>query len=92
MHVHPRTPPDSRHALATTRRRFLQISLGAATGLAALLSGRTPPAVHAQTREISLISWSHFVPASDKKLAEMAQRFTKETGIKMTVDHIANPQ
>jgi len=57
-----------------------------------MLNGRTPPAVHAQTRQISLISWSHFVPASDKKLAEMAQRFTKETGIKMTVDHISNPQ
>jgi multiple sugar transport system substrate-binding protein len=82
----------ARTDLSTTRRHFLQISLGATTGLAALLSGRTPPAVHAQTREISLLSWSHFVPASDKKLAEQAQRFTKETGIKMTVDHIANPQ
>ena len=82
----------ARTDLSTTRRHFLQISLGATTGLAALLSGRTPPAVHAQTREISLLSWSHFVPTSDKKLAEQAQRFTKETGIKMTVDHIANPQ
>jgi multiple sugar transport system substrate-binding protein len=77
---------------ATTRRRFLQISLGAATGLAAILSNRIPPAVHAQTREISLLTWSHFVPASDKKLAELAQRFAKETGIKLTIDHIANPQ
>lgn len=91
MPAHPRIQLDANSAL-TTRRRFLQTSLGAAAGLAAVLSGRTPPAVHAQTREISLISWSHFVPASDKKLADMARRFTKETGIKMTVDHIANPQ
>jgi multiple sugar transport system substrate-binding protein len=74
----------------TTRRRFLQRSLGAAAG--AILGARLAPAVHAQTREISLSSWSHFVPASDKKLAEIAQRFTKATGIKVTLGHIANPQ
>lgn len=78
--------------LTTTRRRFLQLSLGVAGGLTAVLSERTPPAVHAQTRAISLIAWSHFVPASDKKLAEQAQRFTKESGIKVTLDHIAHLQ
>jgi multiple sugar transport system substrate-binding protein len=92
MPVHSGTPLTTSRGPVATRRRFLQLSLGAATSLATLLQGRTPPAVQAQTRAISLISWSHFVPASDKKLAEQAQRFTKETGIKMTVDHIANPQ
>jgi multiple sugar transport system substrate-binding protein len=92
MFVDPRIQLASPSPLTATRRRFLQVSLGAAAGLSAVLVGYTAPAVHAQTREISLLSWSHFVPASDKKLAEIAQRFTKETGIKMTVDHIANPQ
>jgi multiple sugar transport system substrate-binding protein len=92
MRVNPGRQLISPSALATTRRQFLQATLGAATALAAMLNGRTPPAVQARTREISLLSWSHFVPASDKKLAELAQRFTKETGVKLTVDHIANPQ
>lgn len=84
------TPPG--RGLVPTRRQFLRASLGVLSGLAALLAGRTPPAVHAQTREISLLVWSHSLPASDTKLDEQAQRFTKEAGIKVTIDHIANPQ
>lgn len=84
--------PESDLRFMSTRRHFLQISLGAATGLAAFPSTRIAPAVHAQTREISLLAWSHFVPASDKKLAELAQRFTQASGIKVTLDHIAHLQ
>jgi multiple sugar transport system substrate-binding protein len=92
MPDNPRAQLTSGSALVTTRRRFLQIALGAATGLAALLGGRTPPAVHAQKSEINLLSSHHFVPASDAKLDELAQRFTKETGIKVTIDRIASLQ
>ncbi len=92
MRAAARTQRSSGLALTTTRRRFLQISLGAATGLAAILGGHTPPAVHTQTREISLLSRTHFVPASDRKLNELAQRFTQATGISVTMDHIANLQ
>jgi multiple sugar transport system substrate-binding protein len=92
MHGDPRTRLASGSSLTTTRRRFLQISLGAATGLAVIQGGKTPPAVHTRTREINLLSRSHFVPASDKKLGEQVQRFTRETGIKVTIDHIANLQ
>jgi multiple sugar transport system substrate-binding protein len=79
-------------ALTTTRRRFLHISLGAAAGLAAILGAGTSPAIHEPLHEITLLSPTHFVPASDKKLHELAQRFTKETGIKVTINHIASPQ
>jgi multiple sugar transport system substrate-binding protein len=79
-------------ALTTTRRRFLHISLGAAAGLAAILGAGTSPAIHEPLHEITLLSPTHFVPASDKKLQELAQRFTKETGIKVTINHIASPQ
>jgi multiple sugar transport system substrate-binding protein len=79
-------------ALTTTRRRFLHISLGAAAGLAAILGAGTSPAIHEPLHEITLLSPTHFVPASDKKLQELAQRFTKETGIKVTITHIASPQ
>ena len=51
---------------------------------------RTPPA-RGQQREISYLCWNNFAPASDKKLAEIGQRFTKDTGIKIKIDHIAAP-
>jgi multiple sugar transport system substrate-binding protein len=71
------------------RRRFLATTTTA--GLAGILASRIPPAV-GQTREISYLSWANFAPDSDKKMAEIAQRFTKDTGIKIKLDHIAHPQ
>jgi multiple sugar transport system substrate-binding protein len=91
MHADLRTPLAMGSAL-TTRRQFLHISLGAATGLAAILGAGTAPAIHEPLHEITLLSPTHFVPASDKKLQELAQRFTKDTGIRVTIDHIASPQ
>jgi multiple sugar transport system substrate-binding protein len=73
----------------TTRRHFLATTTGA--GLAGILAARTAPAL-AQAREISYLCWNNFAPASDKKLGEIAQRFTKDTGIKLKIDHIAAPQ
>src|SRR6266571_7416675 len=70
------------------RRRFLVTS---ASGLAGILASRRAPAL-AQAREISYLAWNNFAPASDKKLAEIGQRFTKDTGIKIKIDHIAHPQ
>src|SRR5687768_4588055 len=72
-----------------SRRRFLATT--GATGLAGILATRVAPAV-AQPREISYLCWNNFAPASDKKLAEIGQRFTKDTGIKIKIDHIAHAQ
>jgi multiple sugar transport system substrate-binding protein len=75
-----------------SRRRFLTTTLGATgAGLAGILAARVPPA-RGQTREISYLCWNNFAPNSDKKLAEIGQRFTKDTGIKIRIDHIAHPQ
>src|SRR5438477_10496561 len=71
-----------------SRRQFV---IGGTTGLAGILATRTAPAV-GQTREISYLCWNNFAPASDKKLGEIGQRFTKDTGIKLKIDHIAAPQ
>src|SRR5213594_608316 len=71
-----------------SRRRFLTTAAG---GLAGILATRVPPA-RGQQREISYLCWNNFAPASDKKLAEIGQRFTKDTGIKIRIDHIAAPQ
>jgi multiple sugar transport system substrate-binding protein len=70
------------------RRRFVATTT---TGLAGILATRVAPAV-GQTREIRYLCWNNFAPASDKKLGEIGQRFTKDTGIKIKIDHIAAPQ
>jgi len=67
-----------------SRRQFLATS---ATGLAGILAAKTPPAL-GQQREISYLCWNNFAPLMDKKLAEIAVRFTKDTGIKVRIDHI----
>ncbi len=69
-----------------SRRQFLSTT---ATGLAGILATRVPPAL-AQPREISYLCWNNFAPASDKKLAEIGQRFTKDTGIRIRIDHISH--
>ena len=69
-----------------SRRRFVA---GTTAGLAGILAARVAPAV-GQTREISYLCWNNFAPASDKKLAEIGQRFTKDTGIKIKIDHISH--
>ena len=66
-----------------TRRQFVT----ATAGLAGILATRVAPA-RGQQREISYLCWNNFAPASDKKLAEIGPRFTKETGIKIKIDHI----
>jgi multiple sugar transport system substrate-binding protein len=74
-----------------TRRDFLGRTAAGAAGLAGILASGTPPA-RGQQREISYLCWNNFAPASDKKLAEIGQRFTKDTGIKIRIDHIAHAQ
>src|SRR5436309_7706371 len=69
-----------------SRREFLATT---ATGVAGILATKTPPAV-GQVREISYLCWNNFAPNSDKKLAEIGQRFTKDTGIKLKIDHISH--
>src|SRR3989442_11785484 len=72
-----------------TRRKFLTTTTGAS--LAGILATGILPA-RGQQREISYLCWNNFAPLSDKKLAEIGPRFTKDTGIKIRIDHIAPPQ
>ncbi|HEV8310354.1 MAG TPA: extracellular solute-binding protein [Methylomirabilota bacterium] len=71
------------------RRRFLGTTAGG--GLAGILAARVPPA-RGQQREISYLCWNNFAPAMDKKQNDIAQRFTRDTGIKLRIDYIAHPQ
>jgi multiple sugar transport system substrate-binding protein len=72
----------------SSRRQFLATTTA---GLAGILASGVPPA-RGQQREISYLCWNNFAPASDKKLAEIGQRFTRDTGIKIKIDHIAHAQ
>jgi multiple sugar transport system substrate-binding protein len=71
-----------------SRRQFVAAT---GTGLAGILATRIAPA-RGQQREISYLCWNNFAPNSDKKLAEIGQRFTKDTGVKIKIDHIAHAQ
>jgi multiple sugar transport system substrate-binding protein len=73
------------------RREFLQVSASGLAGMAGILALRQPPAM-AQQRELTMLSWNHFVPASDEKLREQAAAFSKQRGVKVQVDTIAHLQ
>jgi multiple sugar transport system substrate-binding protein len=73
------------------RRQFLQVSASGLSGMAGILALRKPPAM-AQQRQLTMLSWNHFVPASDEKLREQAAAFSKQRGVKVQVDTIAHLQ
>src|SRR5947209_13409746 len=84
----PSGPTIEEVSMPGSRRQFIAATAG---GLAGILAARIPPAL-GQTREISYLCWNNFAPLSDKKLAEIGPRFTKDTGIKIRINHIAAPQ
>src|SRR6059036_980025 len=71
----------------TNRRQFLRTSAVAA----AWLSVDRAPA-HAQKRELTFLSWNHFVPASDDELRKQAEAFGKQVGATVRVDTVAHLQ
>ena len=50
-----------------TRRQFLATTAGASAGMASWLALGKAPA-YAQKRELTFLSWNHFVPAADDEL------------------------
>ena len=54
-----------------SRRRFLQASAGAVAGLSLTALDRAPAL--AQKRELTFLSWNHFVPAADDELRRQAE-------------------
>src|SRR5213594_2212364 len=72
------------------RREFLRTAAGTTAGMAWLASGRAP--AFAQKRELTFLSWNHFVPASDEELRRQAEVFSKQAGVTVRVDTIAHLQ
>src|SRR5215813_4928106 len=72
----------------TSRRHFLRTTAVGIAGLAAL--DRAP--AYAQKRELTFLSWNHFVPAADDELRRQAEVFSKQAGVTVRVDTIAHLQ
>jgi multiple sugar transport system substrate-binding protein len=75
----------------TTRRQFLKASAGASAGMASWLALGPAPAV-AQKRELTFLSWNHFVPAADDELRKQAEAFGKQANCTVRVDTMAHLQ
>src|SRR5262249_44767650 len=73
-----------------TRRQFLTTSAAAAASAPWLVNGPAP--AFAQKRELTFLSWNHFVPASDDELRRQAEAFSKAAGVTVRVDTIAHLQ
>jgi multiple sugar transport system substrate-binding protein len=77
--------------LDTSRREFLRVASGATAGMASWVAlGRAP--AFAQKRELTFLSWNHFVPASDDELRKQAEAFGKLANCAVRVDTIAHLQ
>ncbi|MGH9316322.1 MAG: hypothetical protein ACRD1P_04365, partial [Thermoanaerobaculia bacterium] len=73
------------------RRYFLRTTAATTAGLASWLALGKAPAF-AQKRELTFLSFNHFVPASDDELRRQAEVFAKQAGVTVRVDTIAGPQ
>jgi len=59
-----------------------------AAGLAPGLSMPFVARAFAQSKTLSMVQWSHFVPAFDKWFDQFAEDWGKNNGVAVTVDHI----
>jgi multiple sugar transport system substrate-binding protein len=70
-----------------SRRRFLGTAARASAGIGGMLRAKTPPAFPAQ-RTLSVLTWSHFIKASDDHLLYLAQAFGKAQRCEVKIDFI----
>src|SRR5207248_3960321 len=80
----------STNILPRSRRRFLReagVTLLAA-GSAPVLSTPFVSRAMADTKTLSIVQWSHFVPEYDKWFDNFAKDWGSKTRIEVTVDHI----
>src|SRR2546427_7282498 len=74
-----------------SRRRVLRTAAGAtAGGLAGILLSKTPP-LYAATRTVTMLTWNHFVAASDEDFRKIAKDFEKENKCQVKIDFIPHP-
>ena len=75
---------------SVTRRDFLKTSgvVAGAAGLAPALSAPFVSTALAQTKSLSIVQWSHFVPDYDTWFDKFAKDWGENNKIAVTVDHI----
>ena len=73
-----------------TRRTFLTTSAITLVGASVGTLDRAP--AFGQKRELTMLTFNHFVPASDDELKRQADFFAKQAGVTVRVDAIAGPQ
>src|SRR4051812_5529757 len=76
-----------RKSLSVTRRRFLKETAAAASA-APFLSAPFVSSVLAQSKSLSIVQWSHFVPEYDKWFDNFAKDWGSKNKVEVTVDHI----
>jgi multiple sugar transport system substrate-binding protein len=83
-------PGGNKHNRSVTRRSFLKTSgaLGGAAGLAPVLSAPFVSRALADNKSLSIVQWSHFVPAFDTWFDQFAKDWGDKNKIAVTVDHI----
>src|SRR4026209_1109970 len=84
-------PMDQIAPRSIPRRRFLRTAAGATAGMASWLALGKAPA-YAQKRELTFLSWNHFVPAADDELRKQAEAFGKANNCTVRVDTMAHLQ
>jgi multiple sugar transport system substrate-binding protein len=79
-----------RRILPMTRRGFLTTAgIGvAAAGLAPAISAPFISRAYAQTKTLTILQWSHFVPAFDTWFDKFARDWGEKNSIAVTIDHI----
>ncbi len=75
--------------MALTRREFIKTTAATAAGTALWPLLRGAPAVAAPSADLTILTWSHFVPAADDELRRQAEAFSKAKGVTVRVDTIA---
>src|SRR5215469_18524439 len=81
---------DTSRSPRVTRRRFLKetgLTLAAASA-APLISTPFVSRALADTKTLTIVQWSHFVPAYDKWFDQFAQDWGEKNKVSVTVDHI----
>ncbi len=80
----------NKHNRSVTRRSFLKASsaVGGAAGLAPVLSAPFVSRALAQNKSLTIVQWSHFVPAYDTWFDKFAKDWGDKNKIAVTVDHV----
>ena len=77
-----------RSSPAIQRRQILRLATGTtAAGLLGMLHARTPP-LYAAERTLTMLTWSHFNPAADEHLQQIAQSFGQANRCQVKIDFI----